>query len=403
MSIIVNKELPHFIVKKNLQKSRNTGIYFSDRLTEAVLSDVCKRITDQDCYDVDFVENDYQDVFLENTYNKGRLAILHYKGTAHYVSFSESSVNGRNSSVQSVPTAFNLYYCNQYPFKKLHYYFLDVQTGNLETEYLKFMYRLMSTIGFNFLNDDVALSQRIQNFISIEDIMFNRRISSWRNQSNNSTYITKSGVDTIDIYGKVYGANKYETSMLCYALSKLRNERQILTLYEVLDNDLDELPKISRRVINEMGVIRIVPTNMTLEKKHYDEDGSLRSPRYIYNLLDRLGPKQCALCNCGIQELVQGAHIWPVSQIKKEVGMSDEDKLKCAIDGDNGLWLCENHHKLFDENLIRITESGAIYYKETIPQDYSDFISEITLRKYLPDSIMTEQFKEYLRRRNNAI
>ena len=156
------RNIPHFTIKKNLQKSKNTGIYFSDILNDDVLSDVCYEITGKHDYTLNFVENDYKDEFLSDTYNKGRLAILQYESTIHYISFSENRANGRNSSVQSVPTAFNIFFCNSYPNKKLHYYFLDTQLGNFETDYLIFMYRLMATIGFNFLNADNVLTHKIK-------------------------------------------------------------------------------------------------------------------------------------------------------------------------------------------------------------------------------------------------
>ena len=399
--IISNK--PRFIIKKNLQKSKNTGVYFSDLMTKDVLDEVCYKVTGENEYSVDFVDNDYQDEFLPNTYNKGRLALLHYQGVANYISFSEPEVHGRNSSVQSVPTAFNMYYTNPYAKKRLFYYFLNVQVGNAETDYLIMMYRLMNTIGFEFLNANTGLRNRIQAYASIEDIMFNRRVSSGRNQSNNATYITKDGAHAIEIYGKVYGASKYETSMMCYALSMLKKSRQKITLYEVLEQDLKELPEVSRNVINQMGAIDIVPTDMTLEKKLFEENDSLRSPRYIYNLLEHVGPKRCVLCDCGIPELVQGAHVWPVASIKKEGSLSFDEKLKRAIDGHNGLWLCENHHKLFDENIIMIDENGRVKYKDTLPTEHLDFISQITTIDIIPEYLMTDRFTEYLWRRNQAI
>ena len=397
------RNIPHFTIKKNLQKSKNTGIYFSDILNDDVLSDVCYKITGKHDYTLNFVENDYKDEFLSDTYNKGRLAILQYESTIHYISFSENRANGRNSSVQSVPTAFNIFFCNSYPNKKLHYYFLDTQLGNFETDYLIFMYRLMATIGFNFLNADNVLTHKIKAFSSIEDIIFNRKNNSERNKGNNSTYITKSGANSIDIYGKVYGANKYESSMLCYALSLLCHEHQKITLYEIIEKDLKRLPEISRKVIEEMGVIKIIPTDITLEKQIFKYNDSLRSPRYIYNLLDRIGPKQCVLCECSIPELIQGAHIWSVSSIKKEANMIYEEKLNHAINGHNGLWLCENHHKLFDENILMIKENGTIYYQEKIPIEHREFIAKITTIGCLPEFIMSEQFVEYLWQRNKAV
>ena len=73
-------------------------------------------------------------MFLEKSYNKGRMAIMHYKDSVSYISFSELEIGGRNSSVQSVPTAFNMYFSNPYPNKRLYYYFLNV-SRNAETDY----------------------------------------------------------------------------------------------------------------------------------------------------------------------------------------------------------------------------------------------------------------------------
>lgn len=101
------------------------------------------------------------------------------------------------------------------------------------------------------------------------------------------------------------------------ALACLRRPEQRIRLYEVLEGDLKELPEASLRVIRKMGGIDVVRTGMTLEKRNYQENKSLRSPLYIYNLLRRLGDKHCALCGCEIPEIIQGAHVWPVSKIKK--------------------------------------------------------------------------------------
>lgn len=266
------------------------------------------------------------------------------------------------------------------------------------------MYRLMLTIGFEFINADNALSHRISGFSSIDDIANNRRINAGRNRSNNSTYITKNGSMQIEVYGKTYGASKYETSMICYALSLLKKREENITLYEVLEGDLKELPEASLRVLHTMGQISVVPTDMRLEIKAFEENDSLRSPRYIYNLLNKLGKKRCALCGCEIPELVQGAHVWPVASIKRENRMTYEDKLNCATDGENGLWLCENHHKLFDTNIITVdTNNGSVLYKNDVGNNNLDYLHQITPFEVLPDEIMTDRFVEYLWNRNQAI
>ncbi|MDO5563839.1 MAG: HNH endonuclease signature motif containing protein [Eubacteriales bacterium] len=192
--------------------------------------------------------------------------------------------------------------------------------------------------------------------------------------------------------------------MICYALALLKKREEKITLYEVLEKDLKELPESSLKVIYSMGTIKVVPTDMRLEIKAYNENDSLRSPRYIYNLGNKFGKKRCALCGCEIPELVQGAHIWPVANIKREVRMSFEDKLKCATDGENGLWLCENHHKLFDTNIITLdTHNGSVLYRNDIDRKNIDFLHKITPLEILPSEVMTDKFVEYLWHRNQAI
>lgn len=367
-----------------------------------VLRDVCLRITGQTTFTYDYVDKDYEDEFLAPTYNKGRMAILKYQNQAIYISFSEQEIGGRNSSVQSLSTAFNLYFTNPYPFKQLYYYFLGFK-GNAETDYHILIYRLMETIGFKFLNADSVLTHKILPFSSIDDIISLRRINAGKNRSNNSTFITKSSFNNIEIYGKTYGASKYETSMFCYALSILAQGEQQILLYEIMEQDLTELPSPSLNVIRSMGKIKIIPTDMQMEKKVYRETNSLRSPRYLYNLFNKLGNKKCALCGCEIPELIQGAHIWTVASIKKDFLLPLDKKLDCAIDRDNGLWLCENHHKLFDENILRIASNGEIKINSSIGKENIEYINEITSIKELPSYVMTDKFIEYLDRRNREL
>ena len=101
---------PLFVIKRNLQKSAQTGQTFQDQLNDESLRDICQKITGCADYDCQYVENDYSDDFLTNTYNKGRLATLRYGDYVHFITFSELDIEGRNSSIQSVPTAYNIFY-----------------------------------------------------------------------------------------------------------------------------------------------------------------------------------------------------------------------------------------------------------------------------------------------------
>lgn len=395
------RNIPHFVIKNPMNKTSATGKFFGDEVTVDVLTDVCYRITGQTQFTYAYVVNEYEDEFIPKSYNKGRTAIMQYRDAVAYISFSEQKIGGRNSSIQSVATAYNMFYRNVYPKKNIYYYFLNA-LGNADTSYQKFIYRLMSTVGFVFLNDVEYIGERIQPFNSIEDIMFNRKINTGRNQSNNPTYITKSSSRIIEVYGKTFGANKYETSLLCYALSMLCQREQNIKLYQVVEGNLTILPNASLEVIRQMGKIELIQTDMRLEKIQFEDNNSLRSPRYTYNLLNKLGKKHCALCNCEIPELIQGAHIWPVSAIKKAPALTMEQRLGYALDGENGLWLCENHHKMFDEGLITFDEGGRLIFHNGIDQRHMKFIDEITKYRILPDKVVTEQFLWYLWQRHRA-
>jgi len=325
------------------------------------------------------------------------LAILKYRGRTNFVSVSENRIGGRNSSIQSFPTALIRYYQEESTNKKIFFYFLPT-SGKYETRYFNLMYRLMKTAGVEFLNEKEFLTQKIRPFTAVDDIIANRDINRGRNRSNRSTYLTRSSDNKIQIYGKTYGANKYETTLLCIALSKI-TETQI-ELYEIREGNLRILPAPAREVISALGKIKFIPTDLTMERHEFEDNNSLRSPRYTFNLLEKLGDKKCIFCECEIPQLIEGSHIWSVADIKNELHLNIEEKLKQAIDEDNGIWLCQNHHKMFDLNIIRISENGKLKIKSDLEEKSIDYIKNITPITQVAREILTSKFIEYLEKRN---
>ena len=310
---MINMKKPHFIIKNKFQKRKEL---YADMLTTQILKDVCKRITGR---------TDYTCKFDNEGYNKGRMAILKYQGKTNFISFSEDMLKGRNSAIQSFPTALVRYHQEKSNNKKIFFYFLPT-SGNYETPYLNLMYRLMRTAGVEFLNKEEFLRHAFHPFNSVDDIIANREINRAKNKGNNSTYLIRGHDNAVQIYGKTYGANKYETTLLCLALSKIT--KTPIELYEICERNLKLLPGPARNVINALGKIKITPTDLTMERKEFEENNSLRSPRYIFNLLERLGDKKCPFCGCEIPQMIEGAHIWPVADIKKEPSLDLEEKLK---------------------------------------------------------------------------
>jgi HNH endonuclease len=378
---------PHFVIKNRFQKGGN----YRDLLTDEILEDICEKLTGSRAFTSEFDDNGY---------NKGRLAILEYRGRRNYISLSENEIRSRNSSFQIFPSALSRYTLDNRSNKTISFYILPNCTGNFETPYFVFMYRLMLTAGVNLINLSGRVSSPIQPFASPDDIIIHKERLRGRARGNKSTYVTRSVDDAVEIYGKTYGANKYETTLLCMALAKISSSA--VRLYEVAEGGLTTLPQISRDAIQAVGVL-MFSSNNTIELAAFDQNDSLRSIRFIYNLFEKFGKKKCAFCECEVSQIIQGAHIWPVASIKQANHLSLDEKLNSALDGHNGLWLCENHHKLLDSGTIYLSDSGIVKHKVALSDTDKTFIGTITTSRVLPSEYMHPDFVNYLNTRNQSI
>lgn len=370
-------------------KSQKGSYSFSDLLSESVLKDICYRITKQYDYDLQIIDTGY---------NKGRLLTLEYDGVCHFITLSESAIKGRNSSVQSVPTAINLFFADSHPHKELHYYFLK-HSGNAFTDYHIMYYRMMATIGVDFLNANTYVSN-INPYLSIDEIIGEREKNRGSNKSNNSSFITIND-ESVQLYAKVYGASKYESTLLTLAAAAIWDGH--IQLYSICEQELKKLPKASLISLNRYSNIEVINTSLFLDRRNFQktvlEEPTLRSPVYIYNLLEKFGQKKCALCNCTIPEIVQGAHLWSVSDIARSQSLSSEEKYNHATCKDNGLWLCNNHHKLFDSHLLKINSDRTLLVSNRLEDIHIQFIASITPLRSLSESILNDESCEYLRLR----
>ena len=340
--------------------------HFDRILTREVLTDICQRVTGQ---------NQYRVVKDRETYNKGRLVLVEYNGITHYVSLSEENIAGRNSGVQSVPTAINIYYSDRNTNKRLCYYFLQ-HNGRAFTNYYLFCYRLMVTAGFVFLNINDFYHNSILPYHNVDDLIIDRRENQTSNSSNNSSYV---------------------------AISQIADRP--IDIFNICEQDLKSLPQSSLNTIELLGNISVHNTSLFLDKRAYLESDKtvLRSASYQYNLFNRLGAKRCALCGCEIPEIIQGAHIWGVSQIARSSEFDDDAKFGHAVSGHNGLWLCSNHHKLFDSNIILFDNDGHVRIKDDLVTDDVAFIRSTTFRTSLDARFLSDEFKGYLARRNENL
>ncbi|WP_265974572.1 HNH endonuclease signature motif containing protein [Brucella intermedia] len=382
-------EVPHFIVKNKFQK--NNKLKYSDILTDDVLADISSRLTGQKLYTI---------TFDDEGYNKGRLVIMHYGGIITYISIAETEVRSRNSSFQSFTTAYSMFSRDNNPKGDICYYIIQGTVGNIETDYFIFMYRLMKTAGVKLINLVDYVSTNILPFNAAEDVILAKEKLRKAAKGNRSTYVTKGSNGAIQIFAKTYGANKYESSLLCFALVKLTSS---IELFQIEEGGLTALPQATRDALALLGHVIIKTSNETSETEEFKSNNSLRSIRFIYNILERFGAKKCLLCDCEIPQIVQGAHIWPVASIKASIDLELKVQLNHAINGSNGMWLCENHHKLFDSNILSVTSDGTVLYIDELDNRHVDYLKLTTTRAKIGVEFLTDEFIFYLSKRNSEI
>lgn len=376
-----------FTYRPNAQKTYGL---FDEILTPEVLRDICHRITGQ---------NQYQVIRDTSTYNKGRLLLLEWQGTRNYISLSETEIAGRNSSLQSVPTAINIFYADPSANKRLYYYFMP-HVGNPFTDYHLFAYKLLMTAGVRFLNIGDYYHGNLQPYSNVDEIIQDRNDNQQSNSSNNSSYVSRT-IDKIQIYAKVYGASKYESTLLALAVAHIADNP--IDLYNICEQDLSQLPQSSLNTLGHIPNLTIHNTSLTFDRRQlFDspERNELRSSVYTYNLFQRIGYKKCALCGCDIPQIIQGAHIWGVSEISHNVSLSDEEKFVHATNGHNGLWLCQNHHKLFDADILLFSPEGHLLVRDNVPHSSTEYLQTITTSHELPRNILSDNFRWYLSQHN---
>ena len=385
------------------------SIKYADIITPDIQKDFCKLTTGNSEYTIKFDNSP--------PYNKGRLAKIHQREIT-YVSFSEKHIQARNSTIQSFPTAYVQWYQETNQINPICFYFLEPTIckchpcPNIGTPYLMFNYRLMATLGVNFLNSNKILKQKIIPFNSVDDIIKNKDSLRGRNRSNNSSYITKNSDGITEVYGKSYGASKYESGFLALAASTLVDK---VVFYEIIEGDLKKLPKKFRNVLESQNNIEFISDDKTRDKNVIYPEALRRPYQYHAKLLQKLGPKKCAFCGYDDNSSnIAGAHIWPKIEIQHQENLSKNKKIEESNDGENGLWLCTNarsstpnHHRMFDNHDIIISKNGELKITKSLISDKNKILN-IRVDKIGSDAkdrkeILTLKFLKYLKKRNNLL
>ncbi|MDR1542974.1 MAG: HNH endonuclease [Prevotellaceae bacterium] len=332
------------VLPNNPPKQRKLG----DRslltdLTDEVLEEICVLI---------FRENRFTKKYQNR---QGRYIEIRKISTdeTHFVCISNPCNDARNAFLmQFIPPAFAAYYSCQSKKKKLDIYILK-DKKNYKANYNKLFYRIFLTIGVNILNLNDLQIEGIAAFSTYEDIKRYRKVTSERNSHNNSTYFSDDE-NQISIFGKTFGANAMESFLFALTISKIVSKP--IVFYPVIDNESDNLSLEQQHILTENNVAYSEESIELADKKTGKAKATSRNQNiFKYNLLNKFGDKHCYLCGCDIENLIIASHIERVTDIDNNSAYTQEEKIKRSTDGDNGLWLCANHDKMF--------ESGAIYFE----------------------------------------
>lgn len=178
-------------------------------------------------------------------------------------------------------------------------------------------------------------------------------------------------------------------------------------------------------VTNEEFMKEILDNDTAYEK--HKKQNKLRNQLLFRNNLRKTGiPCECVLCGEENSSILEAAHIWEVNKIQdvgaKEINefinkndllnLIDENsahknelffKKYCLVNsGENGIWLCKNHHGLFDKNYYCFdSEDGKIllHFKNT--KDLEEFLNNIDNGAFykMPASILTKERKAFIKQR----
>lgn len=327
-----------------------------DELTDDILKDICIRSLNEQ----NFIKE------KENRgHNTGQYIKLLNNDEIRYICLSRPfCAESRNTFIlQNFPSAYRFFIEEKNLNKSFEYYIRDVTTSH--PPYAIFSYKVLLTGQIRILNiDEVRPSDRVgyldhrTPFVDFKQMRACRLELQGRNSDNKSTLFEENDTE-ISVYGKSYGANGRETTAICLALSKLVSKP--IVVYNVNETDKNHLASVDPANKIVLDYLKISIDNDLMDFENFDIEKAAKrdSKKYHYNLLQKFHEKKCYLCGCDMENLIIGSHIHRVTDILNSQ-LTEREKTNEIIDGDNGLWLCANHDKMFEWGLIYFNNDKLI-------------------------------------------
>lgn len=320
----------------------------------------------------------------------------------------------------------------------------NLNTMGVINSYSIFTYKLVKTLGAKIINEEfLPFDHYINNsppdirsqylnakyeaskpFASVSEIRKARLKLSSRNTGNKSSYLLETS-DRNFVYGKTFGNNGFETVPIALCVAKLGEEENKETVfYQIKDNlgvdgtinkEAKPISKENIEVLESHGIVVFDELRDYTENPENTEDElynkNIRNQLiFMKNLMIKYGvqghedEKKCYICGNDIQETIIASHIQRVCDIKN-LDIPWTEKRAKATDGENGLWLCETHDKLFEVGLLSFDEeTGSLVLDSSrLRPEQKNFIDTITEKRLIEDEHFTSSLKDYLTFHNQRL
>jgi len=364
------------------------------------------------------------------------------KSEIHYVFFSYEFPNETRNGyiVAKLPISYRIFYADAHENKSFNVFLLcvtpsDAIDKNDETvyadsvtsfagvvhavnDYQTFAYKICRTLSINIINyGQLDWSLNRANEVEAQTPFRSvKKMKDFRNKmvraNNKSSYIIENANDTI-LYGKTFGNNGFEIILMAAAAKAITRGK--VFLWQIKDtNRLDGEDRNATPITaDNLELLKSLGIECFDELRDYTPneealvDGDARNQaEFMKNLMRKYGSdeKKCFLCNCNIQRLIIASHIHRVCDINRE-NITFMEKRAKAVSGDNGLWLCANHDKLFEYGLIYFDENGAMKVSDSgdLTEEQKEFVEGITIPNdpannsvVIAEELLTEEMKHFL-------
>jgi len=410
--------IPIITLHPHSQKSRSTnieqnGVYWPNFISHEDFQKMCLLATGTTQYELQWLDEDeiINSGGKNYKYNVGNIVKVFYKNKTTYITLGNPYNDGRNSYFQQIGPAYRRFLEDKSENKSFIFYGLPIERpenfGKVLTLYHHFMYSVLNAAGING-NWQELLKNTPSIFQNIEHLIASRNRLSKKN--NNASYAYwDSEEDSFYLFLKTFGASKYESFFLALATINIETDKNI-KLRELEEGELTGLPIWAQQHIENTSQGRVKCHSLDKGMDEHREPivmfpPSLRTPRYRVNVRNRCGQETCAFCNNDDPRDIQAAHIWDVHKLKVLSVENDDNKelWDYAADGQNGLWLCTEHHRPFDSNTLLIDVNGYIIYNSMMSEKVIGELRKSITNTQISPELITSGFLFYLQKRHEYV